>query len=207
MVKDAYDAESFVPPLARVLLFVGRSGSGKDTLADEMCNALPTLHKIVRTTTRPIRPGESQGNPYKFVSKDSFMLMDAVGAFDMESVRYRGWWYGSGTQDLTFDDIDVGCYDLKAALQVARCKSICRLAVVYLSESDDVIRKRLRDRCGGKLSFEARRRMLADRFDYRDADGKLLRACGAENVLVMPQGLGLKSKVRSVCEFCGKIFG
>ena len=44
----------------------GRSGSGKDTVARELLERYPDLQPIVTYTTRPMRPGETDGKEYHF---------------------------------------------------------------------------------------------------------------------------------------------
>ena len=50
-----------------ILALVGFSSAGKDTLAKFMSEKLG-YDFVVSHTTRPMRPGESEGNPYYFIN-------------------------------------------------------------------------------------------------------------------------------------------
>lgn len=61
----------------RGLMFVlsSPSGAGKTTLARELMNKIPGLQMSVSVTTRPMRPGEIEGNDYFFIDKQRFDVM------------------------------------------------------------------------------------------------------------------------------------
>ena len=58
----------------KIIVLVGHSGCGKDTLARMLCKHLG-YEFIVSHTTRPMRNGESEGDPYYFISDDTFKGM------------------------------------------------------------------------------------------------------------------------------------
>ena len=71
-------------PLARRgLLFVlsSPSGAGKSTIARKLLAADGDISLSVSATTRPIRPGEVDGEDYHFVSVERFKEMVADGEF------------------------------------------------------------------------------------------------------------------------------
>lgn len=55
----------------KIIILIGKSASGKDTLARLIEENLG-FNFIVSTTTRPMRPGESNRNPYNFVNNEHF---------------------------------------------------------------------------------------------------------------------------------------
>ena len=56
-----------------VVVIEGPSGVGKDTLINELIASNTQLfEKAISVTTRAMREGESQGNPYDFVSNAEF---------------------------------------------------------------------------------------------------------------------------------------
>ena len=86
-----------------IIVFDGPSGVGKDTIISKLIERYPKLFiKAASTTTRPMRDGESQGNPYYFVSDDEFMLKVRSGEIFEHTTRH-GTYRGMSKQ--IFDDI------------------------------------------------------------------------------------------------------
>lgn len=54
-----------------IFIISGPSGAGKDSTIEELKKYID-IERLITTTTRKIRPGESQGNPYYFISKEEF---------------------------------------------------------------------------------------------------------------------------------------
>lgn len=57
----------------QIVVLAGFSGAGKDTFAEILKEE--GYNFIVSHSTRPMREGESEGNPYWFVSKDEMLKM------------------------------------------------------------------------------------------------------------------------------------
>ena len=84
------------PPVRRGRLFVlsGPSGVGKSTVLARLRQASPDLWYSVSVTTRPARPGETDGVHYRFVTADEFEHMVAAGEL-LEHARFAGYGYGT----------------------------------------------------------------------------------------------------------------
>src|SRR3546814_7979525 len=67
----------------RGVLFVlsSPSGAGKTTISRKMLAADPDIALSISATTRPMRPGETDGVDYHFVDVDRFKTMAADGEF------------------------------------------------------------------------------------------------------------------------------
>ena len=79
------------------ILFVvsGPSGSGKETIISRLLSGVDGLSRISTYSTRSMRPGETQGKPYHFVSDSEFDRLIASGEiFEYETV-YGSYRYGS----------------------------------------------------------------------------------------------------------------
>ena len=78
------------------LLFVvsGPSGAGKDTLVDALRERMPRMRYSVSATTRPPRPGETEGEHYFFVTHSAFEERQAAGGF-LEWREYNENLYGT----------------------------------------------------------------------------------------------------------------
>jgi guanylate kinase len=62
-------------PTGRLIVLTGPSGVGKDTVLHELFDLDPTLTYCVSYTTRPPRPGETEGVSYYFVDEATFRAM------------------------------------------------------------------------------------------------------------------------------------
>lgn len=82
-----------------LLVLTGPTGAGKDTLFAQIQKKHPEINRIITTTSREKRPNESEGNPYYFVSQDTFETMIGEGKF-FEWVEFRGHLYGTQKQTL-----------------------------------------------------------------------------------------------------------
>lgn len=86
--------------LSNIFIISGPSGSGQDSVIEGLAKRFP-LERVKTTTTRPMRPGESEGDPYYFVSKDEFLVRKEAGEFVEYAQQYNGEWYG-----VTFEELE-----------------------------------------------------------------------------------------------------
>ncbi len=90
------------------LLFVlsAPSGAGKDTVIGKLRERGVDFHVVASVTTRAPRKGESDGNPYYFVSKETFERMLDQGEL-LEHANVYGNWYGQPLQQIR-ENIAIG---------------------------------------------------------------------------------------------------
>ena len=73
----------------RIVVIEGPSGAGKDTIIKTLTRQYPErFAKLVSVATRAMRPDESQGNPYHFVSNQEFDAMVATGDIFEYTMRH-----------------------------------------------------------------------------------------------------------------------
>lgn len=77
-----------------LFIISGPSGSGKDTVLKEVFKLLPDVAFSISTITRPMRPGEVEGEKYNFVSKEKFLSMLENDEL-LEFNEYVGNFYGT----------------------------------------------------------------------------------------------------------------
>ncbi|HEU5230795.1 MAG TPA: hypothetical protein VFU49_23435, partial [Ktedonobacteraceae bacterium] len=87
--------------LKQGLLFVlsAPSGTGKDSVIKALKEQGMDFHVVASVTARPPRPGESDGNPYHFVSQEIFDRMVAQNEL-LEYANVHGNWYGQPLQQI-----------------------------------------------------------------------------------------------------------
>lgn len=146
----------------RGLLFVvsAPSGTGKTTIVERLVQVVPDLALSRSYTSRPARPGESNGVDYNFVSRQRFEEMTAGNEF-LEWATVFGNLYGTCGGDverhLTGGKDLVLVIDVQGARQVRqRCKDL--VGVFMLPPSFAVLEQRLRGR--SKDSEDAIQRRL-----------------------------------------------
>lgn len=86
-----------------MIILVGASASGKT----EVAKLLRTKHGIVKaitTTTRTIRPSETDGVDYFFLSKDEFIALKEKDNF-VETTLYNGNYYGCSKSQVADDKV------------------------------------------------------------------------------------------------------
>jgi guanylate kinase len=82
------------PNPARLTVLSGPSAVGKSTVAARLRSQCPWIWQSVSVTTRPPRPGETNGREYFFVSEAEFETMAARGEL-LESAQFAGNRYGT----------------------------------------------------------------------------------------------------------------
>ena len=82
--------------MAKGILFVvsAPAGCGKDTILEQALSRNINLHYSVSATTRPMRPGETDGVSYHFRTRDQFEQMIAQNEL-LEHTEYCGNYYGT----------------------------------------------------------------------------------------------------------------
>jgi len=135
----------------RGLLFVlsSPSGAGKTTIARRLVEEDPALSLSVSVTTRPQRPGETDGQDYRFIDQTRFDRMVAQGEL-LEHARVFGNCYGTPRQAIEAAlaagrDI-VGDLDWQGTQQLAQKVRPDLVAVFVLPPSFAALEQRLRTR-------------------------------------------------------------
>jgi guanylate kinase len=78
----------------RLTVLSGPAGVGKSTVVAHLREHEPRIWHSVSVTTRPIRPGEVDGDSYYFVDRERFQQMIAAGEL-LEHAEYAGNLYGT----------------------------------------------------------------------------------------------------------------
>lgn len=157
-----------------MIILLGKSASGKDTVVDNLIHNYG-YEKIITWTTRPMRPGEKQDLTYHFTDDEDFEEKIEEGFF-AEWKKYNSvfgtWYYGTAVQDITNNLINKiiiltpsGYEDIKEYINNEEILS------VYLDSSLRTLYKRLKFR--GDNPKEIKRRLLHDIKDFKGIKNKV----------------------------------
>ena len=84
---------------SNVFIISGPSGSGQDSVIEGLKKYFE-IERIITTTTREPREGESQGDPYYFISKEEFENGIKEGRFAEYANHYNENFYGVAKDEL-----------------------------------------------------------------------------------------------------------
>lgn len=133
-----------------MIILLGPSGVGKSTLLERALRDFPSLVDTVTFTTRSMRPGESEGNPYHFVTRAEFESRIAQGFF-VEWAEVHNNLYGTPQHQI--DDAWVAGKAIIMDVDVQGAKTFLAkfphaTAVFILPPSIEALRHRLQKRDG-----------------------------------------------------------
>lgn len=80
-----------------VFVLSAPAGTGKTTLARMLCEEFSCVKESISCTTRPIRPGEKEGDHYHFISREEFESKIKAGDF-LEYAKVFDDYYGTSKQ-------------------------------------------------------------------------------------------------------------
>lgn len=131
-----------------IFIISGPAGSGKDSIIRRLKERLP-LERIITTTTRDKRPGESEGNPYYFVSPETFDSFVEKGILIEHSVNENGASYGVTSTELDRaikqkDRICIWQADWKGVLEIKRL--FPDIPAIFIDSPLNVLERRIRSR-------------------------------------------------------------
>ena len=112
---------------SRPLLIVvsAPSGAGKTTLCQNVLAANPGIRRAVTCTTRPPRPGETDGVDYHFLSPEAFATRVVNGEFLEHATVYRNQ-YGTLRSEV-LNKLNAG-FDVLLNIDVQGAESVRRMA-------------------------------------------------------------------------------
>jgi len=78
----------------RLFVVSGPSGVGKDTVIQHFLPLIERVKLSVSATTRSMRPGETQDDPYRFFTEEEFLTLVEMDAL-LEYAKVNGNYYGT----------------------------------------------------------------------------------------------------------------
>ena len=133
----------------KILVVVGPSGVGKDTLMQTIFGKYPNiLKKGVTHTSRRMRKGEKEGYNYYYVTEEEFLKLKDQDAF-FEFNYYNNNYYGISKTELENHKKENKIFYIIIAIKGARYINECHIPanfVAILPPDEDTLSKRLKRR-------------------------------------------------------------
>ncbi len=137
--------------MKNIIIISGPSGSGKDVIIQKIQSLLP-IEFIITSTTRAQRPGESEGHPHYFLSKEEFQKGITEKQFIEYSTNENSEYYGVTDRELTRattqGKLALWRVDWKGVINIK--KMYPHIPAIYISAPITVLEARLRARDKGK---------------------------------------------------------
>lgn len=135
------------------------SGAGKSSLVNALISRLPFVYLSISHTTRPMRPGETDGEHYHFTSADDFIARVEAGEF-LEHAKVFDNYYGT-SQTYVQNQLDAGHdvileIDWQGAQQVRHLMPKAK-SIFILPPSREALQERLEKRQQDSEEVIARR--------------------------------------------------
>ena len=130
-----------------IFIISGPSGAGEDSIIDGLKKYFP-IERITTTTTRKMRPGESQKNPYYFISKEEFKEGIKKGSFFEYAEEDNNNFYGVTHEEISRvkegGNIVIWKIDYKGVISAK--KLMPEALSILIDVPLDIIEKRIRKR-------------------------------------------------------------
>ena len=180
-------------PVRPVFVVTGPSGAGKGTLIKGLIERVAGLEVAVSATTRPQRPGETDGHDYWFLSDDEFTRRVEADEF-LEWVPYvSGRRYGTLRSEIdriaADDQVCVLELELDGALRVQ--EEVPVSVTIFIAADVDELERRLRDRAtestgeiGERIELARDQLERAHEFRYMVRNDDIERATAALAAIV-----------------------
>ncbi|HMS52407.1 MAG: guanylate kinase [Bacteroidetes bacterium] len=142
--------QNIIPPPGKLIVFAAPSGAGKTTIVKHLLTVFPILRFSVSATTRSIRPNETHGKDYYFLSHHEFKEKIHEGAFLEWQEVYGGHYYGTLKSEvdtiLASGFVVIFDVDVVGALNIKKRYDSKALTVFVKVNSVDTLRQRLLQR-------------------------------------------------------------
>lgn len=180
--------------MQNLFIISGPSGAGEDSIIDGLAKLLP-VERTITTTTRTPRAGESDGQPYYFISAEQFQQKIASGEIVEYAQHYNGNFYGVTKTELArvvaSGKIGIWKIDYKG-VETAK-KMFPGIVAILITAPLTIMEQRIRTRDHLTEAYIAERMAYTrewlkhtDIYDYivENAQGKLEEAIQAVSAII-----------------------
>jgi guanylate kinase len=170
-----------------IFIISGPSGAGEDSIIEGLRQYFP-IERVITTTTREMRPGESQSKPYYFISKEKFISQRNKNEFVEWAEEYNGNFYGvTGEEIERVKNLDcIGIWKIEWKGVTTAKKLYPEIPAILVTVSDlKILENRIRRRDGvpdeyikERMKYTEEWMKHTDIYDYTvfNEEGKLNKA-------------------------------
>jgi guanylate kinase len=182
-----------------MLVLSSPSGAGKTTLARLLLESDPNVAMSVSATTRPKRPGETDGRDYFFITDEKFQTMANAGEF-LEHATVFGHRYATPKQPV-LEALAAGCdvlfdIDWQGTQQLRQQVREDVVTIFVLPPSREELERRLHTRAQDSAEVVAKRMAKANdeishwaEYDYVIVNEDVARAQAQVETILMAERL------------------
>jgi guanylate kinase len=175
-------------PNAPVFVITGPSGAGKGTLIKRLVERVPGLEVAISATTRPMRPGETDGVEYHFLPEAEFVRRIESGDF-LEHVEYvSGKRYGTLRSEIrrVAEEGRVCVLELELDGALTVQEEVPGSVTLFIAAPVEELERRLRERATestgeieDRITLARYQLEQAHRFRYMVRNDDVVRATGS----------------------------
>lgn len=151
----------------KVIAVIGKSGSGKNSLLQEVLASAPdTFHQIINCTTRPSREKEVEGKDYFFLTGKEFIAKIKNNEM-LEYTKFNDWYYGTMKEALSTEKVNIGVFNPAGIRELSKNSNIdLSIVWVHTSDKERLLRQLYREDCPNV--DEIIRRFQTDKEDFKN---------------------------------------
>lgn len=172
--------------MGKIFIISGPSGAGEDSIIEGLKKIFP-IERIITTTTRQMRPGESQKNPYYFISQKEFTKGIEENKFFEYAQEYNNNYYGVTNAEIerVKKSEKIGTWKIEYKGVITAKKIMPEVKAIFINAPLDILKKRIQKRSNVSEEFIKERMEYTkewlkhkDIYDYQviNEEGKLEKA-------------------------------
>lgn len=149
--------------MSNIFIISGMSGAGEDSIITGLEKYFD-CEPIVNTTSRQIRPGESQGNPYYFLTREEFENGIEKNDFVEYAKQYNDNYYGASYNELERVEKSgkIGLWKMEYQGVITAKKKFPEIKSIYIAPpSFEILKQRILKR---NPDFD--KKLLEERMEY-----------------------------------------
>lgn len=127
-----------------LFIISGPSGSGQDSIIEGIKKYIP-IERVITTTTRPMRPGETQKKPYYFITQREFKKGIKNKKFFEYAKEYNNHYYGVTHKEIkrVMSGRKIGIWKMEYKGVMTAKKLMPPVIAILINAPLDILKKRI----------------------------------------------------------------